>query len=153
MRKIVVFFMILCCLADCYTVAYADDVYGAPSTSKIENPIEWSEETYTIILPSTCSVLSSTSRKTVARSCNYKYLNQTIAVVTLRVTFEYNGSTVSVVSKSVSKDVSSGWVYSQSSLTSTGGTARVKGKINRSSDRKEVPVDISLSCDINGNIT
>ena len=94
----------------------------------------------------------STYEKTASVSKTYKKGSETIAKIGISGTFQYDGKTVKVKSKSVTpKTVYSGWSFSQDSFTSSGGKISLLCKLSNfwSSD---VPVNISLSCDKNGNI-
>ena len=76
-----------------------------------------------------------------------------LAVIAFRATFRYDGTTVSVVSKSVTQtDTYEGWNYKQTSFTSSGGTVTLTGKITRLLVLNH-PFTLTLTCDKNGNIT
>ena len=92
------------------------------------------------------------NQKTASVSKTYKKGSETIAKIGISGTFEYDGNTVKVKSKSVTpKTVYSGWSFSQESFTSSGGEISLLGKLSNFWG-SDVPVDISLSCDKNGNI-
>lgn len=94
---------------------------------------------------------SSSKKGTLTRT--FKKNNNTIAVITLTATFSYNGSTVSVVSKSISQcDTYNGWSFTQNSLSSSGGTATLTGRLTKFLS-SPVNVNMSITCDKNGNIT
>lgn len=101
-------------------------------------------------------IVSPTFARTTERSGTktrtFTYKGDTIAEISLTATFRYNGSSVSVVSKSVS-DYSTydGWSYQQSSLSSSGGTATLTGKLKKG--LLKVNVNFSISCDASGNIS
>ena len=76
-----------------------------------------------------------------------------IGIVTIQATFRYDGSTVSVVSKSVTQvETYEGWNYVQSSFTSSGGSVVLSAKLT-----KWIVLNTSftmtLSCDKNGKIS
>lgn len=76
-----------------------------------------------------------------------------IAIITIEGVFRYDGSTVSVVSKSVTQaDTYSGWSYKEKSFTSSGGTITLEGKLTKLLIFNN-PFTMTLSCDENGNIT
>jgi len=77
----------------------------------------------------------------------------TIGSISIKGTFRYDGSTVSVVSKSVTKtDTYNGWKYSQSSFTSSGGTITLSAKLTKTLT-PSIPFTMTLSCDKDGNIS
>lgn len=91
-------------------------------------------------------------QKTASVSKTYKNRGQTVAKIGISGTFEYDGKTVKVKSKSVTpKDIYSGWSFSQDSFTSSGGEISLSGELKKLFT-DNVSVDISLSCDKNGNI-
>lgn len=76
-----------------------------------------------------------------------------IAVIVLRATFRYDGSSVSVVSKSVTQsDTYDGWSYVQNSLTSSGGTVTLNAKLTKWIILN-TSFTMTLSCDKDGNIS
>ena len=92
---------------------------------------------------------TKTGQKTVTATRSGK----TIAVITIQATFSYDGSSVSVVSKSVTqKTTYDGWSYSQQSFTSSGGTVTLNAKLTKLLVLTQ-PVTVKLTCDKNGNIT
>lgn len=93
-----------------------------------------------------------TSERTGTKTRTFTYKGDTIAEISLTATFRYNGSSVSVVSKSVSDYTTyNGWSYQQSSLTSSGGTATLTGKLKKG--LLNANVNFSISCDASGNIS
>ena len=92
--------------------------------------------------------------KTYDRTRSFYDGDTLIAVIAFQASFRYNGSTVSVVSKTVTQtDTYSGWSYSQESFTSSGGTVTLEGKLKYLLLFSTTPVSMSLTCDKNGNIT
>lgn len=76
-----------------------------------------------------------------------------IAVIAFEATFRYDGSTVSVVSKSVIQtDTYDGWSYSQTSFTSSGGTVSLTGKLSKWLILNTT-FTMTLTCDKDGNIS
>lgn len=77
----------------------------------------------------------------------------TIGDISIKGTFRYDGTTVSVVSKSVTKkDTYDGWKYSQTSFTSSGGTITLKAKLTKTLT-PSISFTMTLSCDKDGNIS
>lgn len=98
------------------------------------------------------SAFARTSERTGTKTRTFTYKGDTIAEISLMATFRYNGSSVSVVSKSVSNCTTyDGWSYQQSSLSSSGGTATLTGKLKKG--LLSVNVDFSIGCDASGNIS
>lgn len=118
----------------------------------------YSEETTTedgITVESTLTIYDqarSSTRKAVHEK-KYTRLGTTLAIMEITATFRFDGSTVSVVSKSVSrKDTYDSWTYTQESFTSSGGTVTLKGTLSKPFNYTYV-VKLTLSCDKDGNIT
>lgn len=92
------------------------------------------------------------AERTGTKTRTFTYNGETIAEISLMATFRYNGSTVSVVSKSVSNYTTyDGWSYQQNSLTSSGGTATLIGKLKKGP--LSTSVNFSITCDASGNIS
>lgn len=92
--------------------------------------------------------------RTVERKQSFYSGDTLIATIEIQATFRYDGSTVSVVSKTVTQaDTYSGWSFSQDSFTSSGGTVTLEGKLKYLLLFRSTPVSISLTCDKNGNIS
>lgn len=76
-----------------------------------------------------------------------------IAIVAFEAVFRYDGSTVSVVSKTVTQtDTYAGWSYKQKSFTSSGGTVTLDAKLTKLLIFNN-SFTMTLSCDKNGNIS
>ena len=79
--------------------------------------------------------------------------NTTIAVIAYEAVFQYDGSTVSVVSKSITQvNTYDGWSFKQNSFTSSGGTVTLTGTLKKLLILN-TPVNLVLTCDANGNIS
>lgn len=77
----------------------------------------------------------------------------TVGIIAIRGTFRYDGTTVSVVSKSVTQtDTYEGWSYKQNSFTSSGGTITLDAKLTKLLVMN-IPFTMTLSCDKDGNIS
>jgi len=75
-----------------------------------------------------------------------------IAVIELVARFQYDGSTVTVLEKTVTRaDTYNGWQYSQTSLTSSGGTVTLLFKVKKSV--MIFPYSLNITCDVNGNLS
>ena len=98
-------------------------------------------------------VETRSTSKTYTDKRTYVKDDVTIAEIWVTATFQYDGSTVSVTSKSISKcETYDGWSFKQSSFTSTGGTVTLTGKLTKLIVLK-ADVSISLTCDKNGNVS
>ena len=76
-----------------------------------------------------------------------------IAIIAFTATFRYDGSTVSVVSKSVIQtDTYDGWSYKQNSFTSSGGTVTISGKVTKWLVLNS-SFTMGLTCDATGNVS
>ena len=91
--------------------------------------------------------------KTYTRTNTYRHGDDVIAVISVQATFHYDGTTVSVASKSVTQtDTYEGWNYKQNSFTSSGSTVTLDAKLTKLLVLR-VAVNISITCDKNGNIS
>lgn len=94
-----------------------------------------------------------TTAKVYKRSNTFKDGDIVIAVIAFQATFHYDGTTVSVASKTVTQtDTYKGWSYNQNSFTSSGGTVTLKGKLSKWLIFNN-SFTMSLSCDKDGNIS
>ena len=76
-----------------------------------------------------------------------------IATIAFTATFRYDGSAVSVVSKSVTQtDTYESWSYKQDSFTSSGGTVALSGRLTKWLIFNS-SFSMGLVCDVNGNIS
>lgn len=97
--------------------------------------------------------ISRTSTKEYTRKKIIMSGGTTIGIVAIKGKFSYDGSKVSVVSKSVAQtDTYNGWNYKQNSFTSSGGTITLDAKLTKLVVAN-VPFTISLTCDKNGNVS
>lgn len=128
--------------------AFASESSSVLSTKKIDlgSGITLTEEI--ILGPQTrATERAATQRLTIDNN------GVVLAVIAFRATFRYDGTTVSVVSKSVIQtDTYEGWNYKQTSFTSSGGTVTLTGKITKLLVLNH-PFTLTLSCDKDGNIT
>lgn len=93
------------------------------------------------------------SQKTATRKVTVKKDDETIGIIAFKATFQYDGSSVSVVSKSVTQtDTYNGYSYSQTSFTSSGGTVTLSGKLTKYLIFTQ-SFSLSLTCDKNGNLS
>lgn len=102
-------------------------------------------------------LIVSDQARTASRAATKKHSfsknGTAIADIAITGVFRYDGTTVSVTSKTVSqKDTYNGWSYSQTSFTSSGGSINLTGKLTKIL-QVAVLVDITLSCDKDGNIS
>lgn len=101
-------------------------------------------------------IVDHTARSTDKQGRRVKtflYDDTVIAQIEITVVFRYDGSTVSVISKSVTqKSTYDGWSYNQTSFTSSGGTATLKFKLSKWLILNN-SYTMSLTCDKNGNLS
>lgn len=91
--------------------------------------------------------------KTATRRRTLKDGDTVIGIIAFQATFRYDGSTVSVVSKSVTQtDTYEGYSYKQTSFTSSGGTVTLEGKLTKLLIFS-TSFSMSLTCDKNGNLS
>ena len=90
---------------------------------------------------------TATRRKTISKG------DTVIGIIAFQATFRYDGSNVSVISKSVTQtDTYDGYSYSQTSFTSSGGTVTLEGKLSKLLVYNH-SFTMSLTCDKNGNLS
>ena len=93
------------------------------------------------------------TEKDATRSSSFYYGDNLVGQIAFRATYYYDGSIVRVVSKSVTQTTTYiGWNYRQNSFTSSGGTVTLDAKLTKLLILN-VSVDMSMTCDVNGNIT
>lgn len=103
----------------------------------------------------TVTVYSNARASTVASS-RYRNIydgDTLVAYIRFEATFRYDGSTVSVVSKTVTHtDTYDGWDYVQNSFTSSGGSVTLNAKLTKWFILNTT-FSMTLTCDKNGNIS
>jgi hypothetical protein len=91
--------------------------------------------------------------KTATRKKTLTLADVVIGIIAFRATFRYDGSTVYVVSKSVTQtDTYDGWSYQQNSFSSSGGTVTLEGELTKLLFLN-TSFSMSLTCDKNGNLS
>ena len=149
MKKLTALFICMLLLVGCITPCTA-----AETEKVISYTVETMENGVTV--EETITMLQSAARSTTetyTKTKTYKHNGDLIAEITITATFQYDGSTVSVVSKSVSTcETYEGWSFKQSSFTSSGGTVTLTGKLTKLI-LLNADVSISLTCDKNGNVS
>lgn len=76
-----------------------------------------------------------------------------IGIIAFDAIFRYDGSSVSVISKTVTQtDTYEGYNYKQNSFTSSGGTVTLEGKLTKLLIFNH-SFTMSLTCDENGNLS
>lgn len=99
------------------------------------------------------NVQTWSSTRTAAHQEKYYDGDTLIADIVITGTFRYTGTSVSVVSKELTKAATyDGWSFKQSSFTSSGGTITLTGKLTKLLIFN-ANVNMSLTCDKNGNIS
>lgn len=83
----------------------------------------------------------------------FKDGNTVIAIIVVEGVFRYDGTTVSVVSKAITRaDTYAGWSFKEKSFTSSGGTITLEGKLSKWLVFNS-SFTVTLSCDKDGNIS
>ena len=145
MKRILTLFLCLFCVIA--TPAHAAETYTTPTTV--------SEDSLRVVDQLTIeqSNLRSNDR-TATRTKTFYDGDTLIAEISFKATFRYDGSSVSVVSKSVTQtDTYGGWSYSQQSFSSSGGTVILTGKLKYLLIFSTTTFTMSMTCDANGNIS
>ena len=92
--------------------------------------------------------------RTATRTKTFYNGDTLIAEISFKATFRYDGTSVSVVSKSVTQtDTYSGWSYKEESFTSSGGTVTLTGKLKYLLIFSTTTFTMGMTCDANGNIS
>ena len=148
MKKIIVVLMCLCLAIMVFPARIA--ATGPYYEAKGNNTIPELVSVKTIVSVTTNNSYGKGSG-TVDITKSYSYNGNEVASVTLTVTFGYNGSSAWVISRSVSKNLSSGWSYSGQNISITGGTVSLTAQLSKNTIH--IPVDISVTCSPSGEIS
>lgn len=105
----------------------------------------------TVIVVDDDFLRSSTKRASI--SSTFKYYGEKAGTVTLTAIFGYDGSRAWVVSASGSASMEPGWTYSGERISDSGGTAYLSASIQNEDSPGIIPVDISLTCSKDGDIS
>ncbi len=96
----------------------------------------------------------TTHEKTAVYKKTFKDGDTVIAIIAFEATFHYDGTSVSVASKSITQtDTYNGWSFKQSSFTSSGGSVTLTGKLTKWLIFNSSTFTMVLTCDKNGNIS
>lgn len=152
MSRLKRFIAVFCCVALfaglCIPAQAADMTSATVTQTEIDLGDGWA---VTDVL--TVETQTRASTRYASRLRTFTFLGNVIAKIKITAQFRYDGSTVSVIYKSVSqKDTYDGWKFTQSSFTASGGTVRLKGTLTKTLLGRAA-VDMALTCDKNGNIT
>lgn len=147
MKRIGTIFLCLVILF-CMTAPYA-----AAETPDAQTRILDLGDGFTVEEATTIFASARSSTTTAQRSFDVKSGDTVIAEITIKGTFRYDGSSVSVVSKELTKcETYDGWSFSSSSLTSSGGTITFSGTLKKGLWSSK-SITLPLSCDKDGNIS
>ena len=140
-------FMLLSLAVPCFASEAGESCVVQSNVRTLDNGIILVRET----------ALNNSLARSMSRAYTDKYTfyhdGELIAEIWIDATFRYDGNTVSVVSKSISKcETYDGWSFKQSSFTSSGGTVTLTGKLTKLLVLN-ANINISLTCDKNGNIS
>lgn len=145
MKKVFAFFLCLLCVIA--IPAQASSTNTTPTVT-LENRLRVVDQ---IIIEET-NVRSS--ERTATRTKTFYDGDTLIAEISFKATFRFDGSSVSVVSKSVIQtDTYSGWSYKQESFTSSGGTVTLTGKLKYLLIFSTTTFTMGMTCDAYGNIS
>lgn len=147
MRKVGIFFICLILVLSISLPCSAEE--SIPSNTQVINLDNglMAEEVTTVYANARSSEI------TAERNWSVKDGSTVIANITVKGTFRYNGTSVSVVSKELTEcDTYDGWSFSSTSLTSSGGTITFSGTLKKSLLIR-TNITLTLSCDKDGNIS
>lgn len=155
MKKFLVLILcILLLIQGIFAVSAADLSSEAPSgtllyrqETVLENGLILIDEVYEHTLPRSTDTVGGRTMTL----CNSS--GTVLGVIAFEAVFRYDGSTVSVVSKTVTQtDTYEGYSYKQSSFTSSGGTVTLTGKLTKLLIFNH-SFTMNLTCDVNGNLS
>lgn len=106
----------------------------------------------TVTIHGSVSAFSTMETKKATKTDTYKRNGTQIATVSITASFGYDGSSSWVNSASVSKSVSSGWIYSNESITTSGDTAAVTAILSKIGVAS-IDVYTYISCSPDGEIS
>lgn len=133
--------------------SFSFPVYATENSQVIYANETTLENGLTIITEITESSVSRSTDKAYSNTKTIKDGDTIVAIIQITATFRYDGSTVSVVTKGVTRaDTYDGWSYVQNSFTSSGGTVTLNAKITKWLIINTT-FTMTLSCDKNGNIS
>ncbi len=152
LRPLVFLFILVLLLPNCYDTSYAtsnfeENILLFYSEEYLENGAKIVDEVY-------IQSRASTNTKTATRTKSiYSSSDVLLAIISFKATFQYDGNSVSVLSKTVTQtDTYNGWSYSQTSFSSSGGTVILEGKLTKMIIFVK-QFTMTLTCDVNGNIS
>lgn len=152
MKKTCIAILCFALLLFCVSPAQAAEPFAENQTVyQTERILDNGIRVVSIIIFPNAQTWSST--QTAARQEKYYDGDTLIADIVITGTFRYTGTSVSVVSKELTKAATyDGWSFNQSSFTSSNGTITLTGKLTKLLILN-ANVNLSLACDKNGNIT
>lgn len=128
-----------------------------PSTLAVSSHHRETDVIYTELgeIEITTVIYKSSSRSNSGkadRTATVKHNGKVIANVTLSVTFGYDGKTSWVISADGSHTTYDGWSYGNETITKSGGTASLSGKLTHLIYGNH-SVNISMTCSPTGQIS
>lgn len=150
MKRLIIFILTAALLLPCTGLVSASETAG--STTEVYTTVL--DDGMVITHEITVTQQARSTTKTAGHKVTVSNGDDTIAVIAIQATFQYDGSSVSVVSKTVTQaDTYGGWSFTQNSFTSSGGTVMLEGTLKYLLFFSAMPVTVTLSCDKNGNIS
>ena len=148
MKKLLSLVLCLVLMTSIFCPAYATE-----QTNVIYSELIYLEDGISVLDELFVTSTPRSTDKTATRRQTYKKGDTVIGIIAFRATFRYDGSSVSVISKSVTQtDTYDGYSYSQTSFTSSGGTVTLEGKLSKLLVIN-LSFSMSLTCDKNGNLS
>lgn len=146
MKRLITFVLCVMLLVSTIPYAYAVENRVCRNEWVMENGITVVEE---LIFEND----SRAVQKPVTRRLTYKDEDQNLmAIIAMQVVFQYDGSTVRVVSKSMTQtDTYNGWSYEHNSYVTIGGKVTTKFYLRKLTYSQMF--SFSVTCDKDGNIT
>lgn len=150
MKKVI---SLLLCLIIVFPITVNATSYSNEAGVVVLSETQTTEDGFTVVDELIDISQSRSSDKTYLRQKTLYSNENLIGVIAFTVTYRYDGSTVSVVSKAVTQtDTYEGWSYKQNSFTSSGGTVTLDAKLTKLLIFN-APFTMSTTCDANGNIS
>lgn len=146
MKRLITFVLCVMLLASVIPCTYAAESRVYRNEWVMENGVTVVEE---LIFEDN----SRAVQKPVTRRLTYKDEDQNLmAIIAMQVVFQYDGSTVRVISKSMTQtDTYNGWSYDHYSYVTIGGKVTTKFYLEKQSYSQLY--SFSVTCDKNGNIS
>lgn len=145
---------IVLCFGMLFGLCFSAGAYQEETASELNGTIIFVDEASGITIIEELIVNENTraSTKTATKKQTVQKSGETVAVIALTAVFSYTGTSVSVVDVDVTETTYDGWSFTRTALAYNGGTATLTGKVSKLF-HISTAIDITITCDVNGNIS